>query len=474
MQSAALFTDLYQLTMAYGYWKNRVHEQRAAFHVAFRKPPFGGGYAVACGIAPALDYLANFRFEADDLKYLASIVGNDGKPLFESAFLDFLGEMRLELDVAAVEEGEIVFGHEPLMRVEGPILQCQLVETALLTIINFQTLIATKAARVCDAAGGDEVLEFGARRAQGFDGALSASRAAYIGGCAATSNVLAGKQFGIPVRGTHAHSWVMLFGDELQAFKAYARALPNNCSLLVDTYDTLEGVRHAVQIGHWLRPLGHRLAGIRLDSGDLAWLSKQARAILDEGGLPEVPIVASNDLDETIIESLKVQGAPINIWGVGTRLVTGEGQSALGGVYKLAAILENDVWQPRIKLSEQAIKTSVPTRQQVRRFFENDAAAGDAIFSIDAKPEAEKWTVTHPEDSTRKKILSGEFRDLLTPAMANGQRQRGAEKTAAARTRCQANIKQFHAGIRRFINPHAYPAGLESSLADLRYNLTQR
>ena len=271
--SLSLLTDLYQLTMACAYWKSGLAEREAAFHLFFRHNPFGGGFAVACGLAYVIDFIRSFRLSESDVEYLAGLRGDDDRPLFDGEFLAFLGRLRLTCDIDAVPEGTVVFAHEPLVRVCGPIIVCQLLETPLLNLINFQTLIATKAARVCYAAGEDPVLEFGLRRAQGVDGALAASRAAYIGGCAATSNVLAGKLFGIPVRGTHAHSWVMLFDSELEAFQAYAAAMPNNCVFLVDTYDTLEGVRRAVQVGRWLRDRGQRLLGIRLDSGDLAYLS---------------------------------------------------------------------------------------------------------------------------------------------------------------------------------------------------------
>lgn len=464
----ALLTDLYQLTMAYGYWKNGVHDRETAFHLTFRKPPFEGGYAIACGIEPALDFLQNFHFEKEDLQYLATLAGNDRKPLFPQAFLDYLANLTSTLKVHAVEEGEVVFGHQPLLRVEGPVLQCQLVETALLTIVNFQTLIATKAARVVHAAKGDAVLEFGARRAQGVDGALCASRAAYIGGCDATSNVLAGKTYGIPVKGTHAHSWVMLYGDELESFKAYAKALPNNCVFLVDTYDTLEGVRNAIAIGQWLRPLGHKLAGIRLDSGDLAWLSAQARQILDDANFVDVPIVASNDLDENLIVSLKEQGAKITVWGVGTRLVTGGDQAALGGVYKLAAVHEGGVWQPRIKRSEQAAKTSIPGRQQVRRFARDGQAVADAIFDIDT-PVPDEWKIVDPDDATRRKTVGAlEGRDLLQPALDGVNRLRAESTVVQSRDRAKANLEEFHDSIKRFTNPHRYPAGLELSLHEHR------
>ena len=338
-QSAlGLLTDLYQLTMAYGYWKTGCHDRQAVFHLSFRKPAFGGGFTVAAGLETVVEYMETLRFDPDDLAYLAGLRGNDGQPLFEAAFLDYLAEMRLDCDVHGMPEGTIVFPHEPLLRVTGPLLQAQLLESALLNIVNFQTLVATKAARVALAARGEPVLEFGLRRAQGIDGALAASRAAYLGGCVATSNVLAGRLFGIPVRGTHAHSWVMCFDDELEAFRAYAQAMPNNCVFLVDTYDTLNGVRHAIEVGREMRQQGHEMIGIRLDSGDLAWLSIAARRMLDEAGFPQATIVASNDLDEHLIASLKEQGATIGIWGVGTRLITAYDQPALGGVYKLAAI----------------------------------------------------------------------------------------------------------------------------------------
>ncbi len=307
----ALLTDLYQLTMAYAYWQAGIADQAAVFHLVFRDHPFQGGFTIASGLADSIRYLRGFKFTESDLAYMGSLAGNDGKNLFNRSFLDYLSHLRLQMDVDAVPEGTVVFPQEPLVRVRGPILQVQLVETALLNLVNFQSLIATKAARVCLAAHGDPVVEFGLRQAQGIDGALTASRAAYIGGCVGTSNVLAGKLFGIPIKGTHAHSWVMAFENELAAFEAYAKALPNNCIFLVDTYDSLEGVRHAVAVGKRLRKRGHKLAGIRLDSGDLAYLSIKAREILDAGGFKDAVIVGSNDLDERFISSLKQQGAAI-------------------------------------------------------------------------------------------------------------------------------------------------------------------
>src|SRR4051812_49069153 len=288
----ALLTDLYQLTMAYGYWKAGKADQHAVFHVLFRKQPFKGGFSIAAGLADVIEYLRNFHFTESDLAYLADLKGNDDKPLFDAAFLKHLADLKIALDIDAIPEGTVVFPQEPLVRVTGPILQAQLIETALLNIINFQTLIATKAARVCLAAQGDPVVEFGLRRAQGIDGAMTASRAAYIGGCAGTSNVLAGKAFGIPIKGTHAHSWVMSFDNELDAFNAYADALPNNGIFLVDTYDSIAGIRHAIEAGKRLQKRGFKMGGIRLDSGDLAYLSIEARKMLDGAGFKEAAIVA--------------------------------------------------------------------------------------------------------------------------------------------------------------------------------------
>ena len=361
--SLGLLTDFYQLTMAYAYWKSGLADREAVFHLTFRRAPFRGGYAVACGLGLAQEYLANWSFDGTDVDYLASLTGADGQVLFDRAFLDHIRSSTFACHVDAIPEGTLVFPHEPLVRVHGPLWQCQLVETALLNIVNFQTLIATKAARICRATHGEPVLEFGLRRSQGVDGGLSASRAAYIGGCAATSNVLAGKLHGIPVKGTHAHSWVMTFDDELASFQAYAAAMPNNCVFLVDTYDTIEGVRHAIEVGRTLQSQGHSLVGIRLDSGDLTELSIAARQMLDEAGLTDAAIVASNDLDEYEIAELKRRGATINIWGVGTRLATAYDQPALGGVYKLGALRSaSGRWLNKVKLSEQEIKVTPEVR----------------------------------------------------------------------------------------------------------------
>ncbi len=469
--SLTLLTDLYQLTMAYGYWKTGRAEQEAVFHLFFRKNPFQGGYTIAAGLEYALEYIRYFQFSEDDLSYLKTLEGNDGRPLFSSGFLEYLADLRITCDLAAVPEGTVVFPHEPLVRVTGPILQCQLLETALLNLINFQTLIATKSARICTATGGDPVLEFGLRRAQGIDGGLAASRAAYIGGCAATSNVLAGKLFGIPVKGTHAHSWVMSYDDELSAFEDYAKAMPNNCVFLVDTYDTLDGVRNAVRVGIQLKESGHQMVGIRLDSGDLAYLSIEARRLLDEAGLTEAAIVASNDLDETTISSLKMQGAKIAVWGVGTRLVTAFEQPALGGVYKLGAIRNEDQeWEPRLKLSEQAIKTSTPGILQTRRFLNENGAVADMIFNELAPPPSERSVLIDPLDPTRRRVLDQKLdsQDLLIPVVQQGEIVHQHESLSVIRERAQQQLDLFHVGIQRHLDPHEYPVGLEQGLYDYK------
>jgi nicotinate phosphoribosyltransferase len=474
--SLALLTDLYQLTMAYGYWKAGLDRREAAFHLVFREHPFGGGFTLACGLAQVAEFLERFSFSAEDLGYLGSLPGADGRPLFAPAFLDFLARLRLESDVDAVPEGTVVFPHEPLVRVTGPLLHGQLLETPLLNLINFQTLIATKAARVVLAAEGAPVYEFGLRRAQGIDGALSAARAAYVGGCAGTSNLLAGQALGIPVKGTHAHSWVMCFDDELAAFDSYAAAMPNNCLFLVDTYHTLSGVRHAAEVGHRLRAQGQPLLGVRLDSGDLAGLSREARKILDAEGFPQAAILASNDLDEHRIAELKQQGAAVTAWGVGTRLVTGQDDPALGGVYKLTAVRDRgQPWQGRVKVSEQPGKTSTPGVLQVRRYLERARAVGDAIYDVD-HPLPDGCLIVDREDPARgHRIAPGTpGEDLLVPVLRGGRRVGEVPSLDQARHRAQAQLALFDPAVKRFVHPDRYPAGLEAGLHRRKLELIRR
>ena len=470
-ESLTLLTDLYQLTMAYGYWKQGIGESRSIFHLFFRRHPFQGGYTVAAGLQSALDFIERFGFTDGDVQFLSQLSGNDGLPLFESEFLDYLRTLKLTIDVDAVAEGTVVFPHAPLLRVNGPLIQAQLLETPFLNMVNFQTLIATKAARICSSAGSDSVLEFGLRRAQGIDGALTASRAAFIGGCAATSNVLAGKIYGIPVKGTHAHSWVMSFDDEASAFENYAAAMPNNCVFLVDTYDTLVGVRRAIEVGHKLRRHGHEMVGVRLDSGDLAYLSIEARKLLDEGGFPDAVIVASNDLDEHLIQSLKSQGARIAVWGVGTKLATAFDQPALGGVYKLAA-LENELgqWVPKIKLSEQLIKTSTPGKLQVRRYMQDGIANVDMIYD-ELNPLPDAPTIIDPLDSSHRRPGLPDYVDLLQPVVRNGILVGQQPTLDDIRQRVIDQRKLFHRSIQRLDHPHKYPCGLEETLFQLKTRL---
>jgi nicotinate phosphoribosyltransferase len=354
-----LLTDLYELTMAQGYWKQRMVDWEGVFHLFFRKKPFGGEYAIMAGLEGLMEWIDRFSFSDGDIEYLETL------EIFDEDFLEYLSKMKFQCDIDAVEEGRVIFPLEPLIRVRGPLIQAQLIESAVLNFVNFQSLIATKASRVCAAAQGGEVIEFGLRRAPGVDGAMSASRASYIGGCHATSNVLAGKAFGIPVQGTMAHSWVMSFDSEVEAFEKFDEIMPKSSVYLVDTYDSLRGVKRAIEVAK--RKGG--LKGIRLDSGDLLSLSLEVRKLLDEAGFFEAKIIASNDLDEYAIKDLLEKGAPIDIWGVGTRLVTGHGQGALDGVYKLSAIKKpGGDWIYKIKLS----KPTVAGILQVKRFVDRD------------------------------------------------------------------------------------------------------
>ncbi len=445
-----LLTDLYQITMANGYWNSGLAEREAVFQLYFRRNPFGGGYAVAAGLAAAVDSLESLSFDDEDLAYLAKLQGNDGRPLLDRGFLAGLRNLRFDSDLDAVPEGTVVFEGEPLLRVRGAIIQCQLVETALLNLLNFQTLVATKAARVCLAAAGDPVLEFGLRRAQGPDGGVSASRAAYLGGCAATSNVLAGKRFGIPVRGTHAHSWVMAFDSEQGAFEAWAEAMPNNCVFLVDTYDTLAGVRLAVKVGTRLRERGHELAGVRLDSGDLAELSVAARQLLDASGFPKAEIVASNDLDEHAIEALKRRGAAVSVWGVGTRLATAHDDPALGGVFKLAAMRDAEGrWTYPVKHSEDPEKSTLPGIHQTRRFLHGRKFLRDLIF--DAELGADQTDEPHE--------------DLLRPVLRSGRRVEEPPTLDESRAHALDQLARLPAGTKRLVNPDPYPVEVDTRLA---------
>ncbi|MBI2743567.1 MAG: nicotinate phosphoribosyltransferase [Chlamydiales bacterium] len=473
--SLALLTDLYELTMAYGYWKEGIAERESVFHLSFRRKPFKGSFAVAAGLKTAVEFIQNFQFDESDLSYLEGLRGSSGKPLFEQGFLDYLKNFSFSCDLDAMPEGTPVFPYEPILRVQGPIIQAQLLESALLNIINFQSLIATKAARICWAAKPDPVVEFGLRRAQGIDGALSASRAAFIGGCESTSSVLAGKLYDIPVRGTQAHSWVMAFDDEESSFRAFAKALPDSCMFLVDTYDSVTGVKNALTVAKELRKEGVEMLGVRLDSGDLAHLSIQIRKMLDDAGFPHAKIMASNELDEQIISDLKHQGAKISIWGVGTNLVTAKDQSALDGVYKLSAIRdEKGDWQYKLKISEQIAKVTDPGILQVRRFYNKSGAFADMVYDPARLPK-EGQVFLDPADPTHSSKVRPEmeYKDLLVPIMRKGKEVYNHPSLKEVQSYSQQELDRFHPAIRRFLNPQPYFVGMEKSLYELKVKMIE-
>ncbi len=475
-QSLALLTDLYQLTMVYGYWKSGLADRQAVFHLNFRRWPFKGGFALAAGLETAVEFIREFHFSSTDLAYLEKLQDLHGKPLFEKPFLEFLSRFQFMCDVDAMAEGTLAFPYEPLIRVKGPIWQAQLFESPLLNLINFQTLIATKAARICIAAHPDPVIEFGMRRAQGIDGAISASRAAYIGGCESTSDVIAGKLFGIPVRGTHAHSWIMAFEDEEKAFETFAKIMPSNCVMLVDTYDSIEGVKKAIAVAKKMKNNGFELSGVRLDSGDLAHLSIEIRKILDQEGFQNTKIMASNELDEYLIRDLKQQGAKITIWGVGTNLVTGKDQPALDGVYKLSAIQnEKGEWVHKLKLSEQTAKTTNPGILQVRRFFDGEKYVADGIYDeltgID-KP----FNLVDLYDPSERIALSEKFehKDLLIPIFRNGKQVYDLPSLPSIQKHAKKELSRLSPSMERFLNPQPYKTGLEKRLYETKLDLIRK
>lgn len=465
MRNLTLLTDLYELTMGQGYFSEGKHEQLAVFDVFFR-PNKLITYSVAAGMEQALEYLENLRFEEDDIAYLRSL------GLFAEDYLSYLAKLRFTGDVFGVEEGEIVFPYEPIFTVRAPMLQAQLVETALLTFINHQTLIASKAAKICAAADGG-VLEFGLRRAQGADAGVYGARAAVIGGCVATSNVYAGKRFGIPVAGTMAHSWIMNFESELEAFRAYARSFPDNCVFLADTYDTLRsGVPNAIRVFRELRAAGHVPKGIRLDSGDLAYLSKEARRMLDEAGFPEVLVYASGDLDENSIRSLKAQGAKIDCWAVGTKLITSADLPALGGVYKLAAVYEEGVEIPKIKLSDTTEKITNPAFKEVYRIYDKktDKAVADYIVLAGEEIDGSKpLELFHPVETwKRMKVENFRARKLGKQLMGGGKRMQPVRALSELNAYFRQEYERFWDEYKRHDLPHIYKVDLSPALFSLK------
>jgi nicotinate phosphoribosyltransferase len=471
--ASALFTDFYSLTMAQGYWKHNRNRQ-AVFEMFFRRQPFDGGYAIFAGLGTLLERLRVLAFSDTDIAYLA------GLGMFEDGFLNHLKNFRFSGSLWAIDEGTVVFPHEPLIRVEGGLVECQLIEGLLLNSINFQTLVATKTCRVWLASGKGAIMEFGLRRSQGPDGALSASRAAFIGGAMGTSNTLAGKVYGIPVMGTMAHSWVMSFPGEEEAFNAYAEIYPGKTVFLIDTYDTLKsGIHHAIRAGKKLAAGGKQF-GVRLDSGDIQYLSNEVRRLLDEAGLNGAAITVSNDLDESIIETLVNSGAPVDTWGVGTQMVTGGSDSAFTGVYKLAACEDAQGRMiPVMKFSDNPEKTTNPGVKQVWRVTDSRGAAVADVLTLDRADsretlkKGERYAFWHPQADYRHfyHLIEGDVEPLLSPRLANGELATDLPPLSEIRSRAAANLACFDATYKRLLNPHVYKVSISEKLRALKLNL---
>lgn len=467
-----MLTDLYQMTMMNGYMRHGIDKRQAVYDMFFRHSAGHSAYAVVAGLEQVIGYIRNLRFSQDDLAYLRSL------KLFDEAFLTRLKTFRFTGDLYAMPEGTMAFPNEPLVRVQAPLFEAQFIETALLNIVNHQTLIATKASRMRIAADGDAVLEFGLRRAQGPDAGIFGARAAIIGGCQATSNVMAGQLFDVPVRGTHAHSWVMGFEDELSAFRAYAEVFPESCLLLVDTYDTLlSGVPNAITVFRELRQKGYEPVGIRLDSGDFAYLSKAARAMLDEAGFQSARIFASSDLDEETIRDLKAQGACVDVWAVGTKLITSDNRPALGGVYKLAAIERDGVLTPRIKISDNPAKISNPGLKKVFRLYSQ--ASGKTIadlITLDGETidESQPLTIFDPVDTwKRMKLNKFRARELLVPVFIKGELVYNSPDIHSIAAYARQEMDSFWEEYKRLRNPHVYKVDLSDTLYALKSRLLQ-
>ena len=473
-QNLTLLTDLYELTMMQGYYKSGSNPT-VVFDVFYRTNPSGGGFAIAAGLEQVIQYIKELRFEEEDISYLASL------NLFDKDFLDYLRDFRFTGDIYAIPEGTVVFPREPLIKVVAPIMEAQLIETALLNIVNHQSLIATKAARVVYAARGDGIMEFGLRRAQGPDAGTYGARAAMIGRCIGTSNVLCGQLFDVPIKGTHAHSWIMSFPDEYTAFKTYANMYPQACILLVDTYDTLKsGVPNAIRVFKEMREAGIPLNfyGIRLDSGDLAYMSKRARKMLDEAGFPDAVISASSDLDEYLIDSLKTQGAAITSWGVGTNLITSADNPAFGGVYKLAAVMgEDGKFIPKIKLSENSAKITNPGNKTIYRVYEKATGKikADLICLVDETfSEEEHLLLFDPVEPWKKtKLNPGDFtlREILVPVFKNGECVYTSPSVMEIRDYCKKEQETLWDETRRLVNPHNVYVDLSAKLYDIKIQL---
>ena len=472
-QAQALHTDKYQINMLYAHWVNGTLNRRAVFDVYFRKQPFGGGYAVFAGLERVIRYLEELRFDEEAIRYLS-----EQEEQYDPAFFDELRTFRFSGTLHSVEEGEIVFAGEPIMRVEARMFEAQLIETALLNFVNFQTLIATKAARIRHVARQDVLLEFGSRRAQEQDAALWGARATYLAGFDATSNMLAGYRFGIPTKGTHAHSWVQDHDSEEEAFARFADALPDQTTLLVDTYDVLKsGVPNAIKTAKRLAEKGKRLKGIRLDSGDLAYLSIEARRMLDEAGLTDAKITASNDLDEDTIFEIKAQGAKIDIWGVGTKLITGGDQPALGGVYKLVAREKDGGLVPTIKISANPEKITTPGIKDIYRIVSrvSGRAEGDLITLAEGDvPDGQPIQLFNPTHTyIQKKVKDYEAIPLLKPILKDGVQVYQIPPLAESRRFHTERLKLFWPQYLRRLNPEIYPVDLSRKAWEMKMQLIQ-
>lgn len=473
MRNLTLLTDLYELTMMQGYFKTG-NNRTVIFDAFHRKNPCDGGYSISCGLDQVIDYIKNLHFSNEDINYLRSL------NIFDEDFLEYLSSFKFTGDIYAIPEGTVMFPKEPIVKVIAPIIEAQLVETAILNIINHQSLIATKAARVCYAAKGDGIMEFGLRRAQGPDAGIYGARAAVIAGCVGTSNVLTGQMFNVPVKGTHAHSWIMSFPDEYTAFKTYADLYPNACILLVDTYDTLRsGVPNAIKVFKEMREAGIELKGygIRLDSGDLAYLTKKARTMLDAAGFEDAIISASSDLDEYLIDSLKTQGAQITSWGVGTNLITAKDNPAFGGVYKLAAVMDDDgKFIPKIKVSENSEKITNPGNKTVYRVYDADGMIkADLIALADEKyDESEPLLLFDPVETWKKTLLEpGEYtmREIMVPVFKDGKCVYTTPEVMDIQAYCKKELSTLWDESKRLINPQEVHVDLSRPLFDIKHKL---
>jgi len=472
-RNLTMLTDFYEITMANGYFKNNFKDTIAYFDMFFRKVPDGGGFVVMAGVEQLVDYLANLKFSPEDIEYLRSRG-------FGEDFLDYLANFEFACDVWAIPEGTPVFPGEPIVKVKGPVIQAQFIETMLLLTINHQSLIATKANRICRAAGEKSVMEFGSRRAQGADGAIYGARAAYIGGCVGTACTISDEMFGVPALGTMAHSWIQLFDTELEAFTAYAKEYPDSCTLLVDTYNVLKsGIPNAIKtFDEVLKPLGKRPKGIRIDSGDIAYLSRKARKMLDEAGYPDCAIVASNSLDEYIIRDMMLQGAKVDSFGVGERLITSSSSPMLGGVYKIVAVEKDGEVIPKIKLSENVAKITTPGNKRTYRLYDNET--GKAIADLIALAsenvlDSQEYELFDPDFTWKRKTVTNyTVRELLEPIFAKGKCVFKKKSVKEIRDYCKAQVDTLWDEVTRFENPHNYYVDLSQPLWDLKLDLLRK